>query len=221
MAYWATAPKPAVKMIWRMFRADGGHGGDTEDVDEHGEGDESAANAHQCGQDADDHAAGGHDPAGNALAAGHEVLVEGDHGGDVEVLQLDGHAGHAEALTAAVGIAAGVLTRGTQEVEQGVEAEESEQHRVDDADEHVRKQRVPVVEPFIDGAADERAADGPHQEGDSQFARDVAELFVHRGAHDGLGEDVEQVGADGQDAFDAGGHERRVMMKPPPAPSSR
>ncbi len=38
---------------------------------------------------------------------------------------------------------------------------------------------------------------------------DIAQFAVDHAAHDGLGENVKQVGADGQDAFDAGTHQGR------------
>ena len=49
----------------------------------------------------------------------------------------------------------------------------------------------------------------PARKARAKFDGDIAHFFVHRGAHDGLGEDVEQVGAHGQDAFNAGAHQGR------------
>ena len=51
--------------------------------------------------------------------------------------------------------------------------------------------------------------DGPDQKGDRQLDRDIAQFLVHHGPHDGLGEDMEEVGPHGQDALDAGGHQGR------------
>ena len=68
--------------------ADGGEGGDAQQIDEHGEGQEAAAHAHDGGDDADHETADGHKDAGNAVAAGHQVFVKGDHGGQVDGLQL-------------------------------------------------------------------------------------------------------------------------------------
>ena len=107
---------------------------------------------------------------------------------------------------AAVGLGA---AGGFQEVEQGIEAQEAQQHGIDGADEHFGQQRVGIVQALVDGAAHEGTGTGAHQERDGQLDGHVAQLFVDRGAHDGLGEDVEQVRTDGQDALDARGHQGR------------
>ncbi len=187
--------------------ADGGHGGHAEDVHEHGEGDEAAADAHDGGEHADEDAAAGHDPAGEAAAAGNEVLVEGDHRRDVEVLELEGKVGHAGVGGRLFGGLHFLAAGGLQEVKEGVEAKEAEQEGVDGADEDVGDQGAVVVQALVDEAADEGAGNGADEEGQRELHGHVAELLVDRGAHDGLGEDMEQVRANGQNAFDAGGHE--------------
>ena len=77
------AAKPAVKMICRISVPTVVHGGDAEDVDEHGEGHEAAAHAHDGRQDADDETAHGHEDARRSFAAGDQVFVKGDHGRNV------------------------------------------------------------------------------------------------------------------------------------------
>ena len=147
-------------------------------------------------------------PAGNATTAGDEVFVKGDHGRDVHALQFHGNAGHAHAAAVSV-VALGSLAAAgrLEEVKQSVETEEAQQHGIDGADEELGQQRVGVVQTLVDGAADEGARAGTHEEGNSQFDGHVAQLLVHGRAHDGLGEDVEQVRTDGQNTLDAGSHE--------------
>ena len=54
------------------------------EINEHGEGQEAAAHAHDGGDHADHETAHGHKDAGNAVAAGNYVFVKGDHRGQVD-----------------------------------------------------------------------------------------------------------------------------------------
>src|SRR5512147_3209293 len=80
--------KPRRKDDLENVGADGGHGGDAEDVDEHGERDEPAAHAHDGRHYADDDAAQGHDHAGDLPPALAVVLVKADRRRDVDLLDL-------------------------------------------------------------------------------------------------------------------------------------
>ena len=104
MAYWAMEAQPGGEDDLENVGADGGRRGHAEGVDEHGEGDEPAAHAHDGRQDADDHAAHGNEHAGDLLAALDIVLVKGDHGRDVHLLEL--HCAVGRAGGAAVRVAA-------------------------------------------------------------------------------------------------------------------
>ncbi len=99
--------------------------------------------------------------------------------------------------------------RGPQEVEQGVKAQKAQQYGVNGADEQFGEQGVGIVQALVDGAADKGAHNGARQKGYGQLCRDVAQLFVHRGAHDGLGKNMEEVRAHGQNALDAHSHQGR------------
>ena len=65
MAYWAHGRQAGGEDDLQDIGPHRGHGGDAEDIDEHGEGDEAAADAHDGGQHADDYAAQGHDHPGD------------------------------------------------------------------------------------------------------------------------------------------------------------
>jgi hypothetical protein len=54
---------------------------------------------------------------------------------------------------------------------------------------------------------------GPDEENHGQGHRYIAQLAVDDAAHDGLGENVKQVRAHGQDALDAGAHQGRCDDK--------
>jgi len=94
-------------------------------------------------------------------------------------------------------------------IEQGIDAQETQQDHVDDVDEGIAQHGVLLVERTVDDSSAGRADDGPDEEGEGEFDRDVAQLLVDRRPHDGLGENVKQVGAHGEDSLDARAHESR------------
>jgi hypothetical protein len=74
--------------------------------------------------------------------------------------------------------------------------------------------------PAVDQPAEGGPDDGADQEYHRQRDRDVAELAVDDAAHDGLGENVEQVGAHRENAFDARAHQRRGDDEPAAGPDA-
>ena len=105
---------------------------------------------------------------------------------------------------------------GTQVVSQCIEAEKSEQDGVNGADKGLTEQRVGVVKPFVDGPANHRPETRPDQKRHREFDRNISQFLMDRSAHDGLGKNVEKIGAHREDAFYPCGHERRRDDKPTP-----
>ena len=98
---------------------------------------------------------------------------------------------------------------GANEVYQCVEPEEPQQYRVNPADEGFAQKRVLVIQPLVDGAPDKSPAGGTDQKGYGQFPRDVAKLFMHRGSHNGLGKNVEQIRSHRENTLHSRCHQRR------------
>jgi len=107
-----------------------------------------------------------------------------------------------------MGRLAGVhILAGLEEVDHGVGAQASQHQRVDGGDEGIGKHRVDLIENPVGHASAGGPAYGAEQEGKGQGHRDIAQLAVDDAAHDGLCEDVEQIGAHRKNALDAGGHQ--------------
>ncbi len=207
--------------------AHGRHGGDAQDVDEDRKGEEPPADAHDARGQPHQGAARHQEHPGDPATAGHEIKVEPDDGRDLDRLQLARQAPDVGALGLAavrggtlggVGLAGGPAR--FQEVEQGVEAQEPQHDRVNRGDEGVADDRVQIVQPAVQYTAAGGADDGADQKDHRQRDRDVAELAVDDAAHDRLGEDVEQVGADRENALDARAHQRRGDDEPAARPDA-
>ena len=157
---------------------------------------------------ADQDAAAGDDPCGDTPSPRNDAPVEGDHGRQRDVLDAPGEAAQVVLVLLRGGVLPDLGADGAQKVRKRIKAEKAEQQRIDRADEQLGKQRIGVVQALVDGAADKGAHNGTDQEERRQAHGNVAELLVDGGAHDGLGENMEEIRADGQDALDAHGHER-------------
>ena len=184
--------------------ADGGEGGDAQAVDEHGEGEEPAAHAHDRGDEADDEPADDDGVDGDGAAAGDDVLVEADARAQRQPLQPAGEGGGRLGRRAVVPLA----PRATP-VGDGVEAQDPEHDHVDQADHRVAESAglcakmarltvPPAVTPTSEPTTNQAAS----------RTLTLPSLRWIVGAHDRLGEQVELVGADGHDAADAEAHER-------------
>ncbi|VTR64830.1 hypothetical protein DESC_260108 [Desulfosarcina cetonica] len=128
-----------------------GHGGDAQHVDEDGEGEKSAAHAHDTGRQPHQCAGKDQEYPGDASAARGEVKIEFYHGGDIHPLQLTRQTAQVGAFRlATVGPAALILATGhgflgLEKIIHGVKSEETQHQCIDRGDEGVGKHRVQLV----------------------------------------------------------------------------
>ena len=144
-------------------------------------------------------------------------MVEADHGRNVHALKATGQVAQIRAF-AAVGAAVLAVGRsgfsGPKIIGHGVDSEKTEHQGVDGGDEGIAQDRIDLVEDAIDQAAGRGPENGSQQKDGGQGNRNIAQLAVNDAAHDGLGENVEQIGPHGQNPLDAGTHQGRGDDEP-------
>lgn len=105
-----------------------------------------------------------------------------------------------------------------QKIGHGVDAQKSQQEDVYQTDKQIAHYRVKFVDRPINSSSEHDPGNRADQEGEGQLDRDIAQFAVHRGPHNSLGEDMEEIGANGENPFNPALIKAGVMINPPPAP---